>query len=196
MSKNSNKLQTILFIALAVFFGLQFLSRFASSLGSRTGTPGLFKTGAVCFPFEAEPFYRYGKTLLKESPTGDAENAGVAKAIAFLERSLFFNPFDYRAHFELGKTYLSRRPLSEDMFKKGIAGLKRTVRLEGGKSVDVTRRALVLMIDHWQRLNDKEKKRYNRHLILDSVGEKGQKKLKAAKVLVVGAGGLGCPILQ
>ena len=45
-------------------------------------------------------------------------------------------------------------------------------------------------------LNDKEKKRYNRHLILDSVGEKGQKKLKAAKVLVVGAGGLGCPILQ
>jgi len=45
-------------------------------------------------------------------------------------------------------------------------------------------------------LNDEEKYRYNRHLILDKVGTKGQEKLKAAGVLVVGAGGLGCPVLQ
>ncbi len=35
--------------------------------------------------------------------------------------------------------------------------------------------------------------RYSRHLLLPEVGETGQKKLKAAKVLIVGAGGLGCP---
>ena len=41
-----------------------------------------------------------------------------------------------------------------------------------------------------------EDKQYNRHLILDEIGHEGQQKLKAAKVLVIGAGGLGCPILQ
>jgi sulfur-carrier protein adenylyltransferase/sulfurtransferase len=45
-------------------------------------------------------------------------------------------------------------------------------------------------------LTPEEIKRYNRHLILSEIGKEGQEKLKAAKVLVVGAGGLGCPVLQ
>lgn len=41
-----------------------------------------------------------------------------------------------------------------------------------------------------------EYKRYGRQMILDGFGLEGQQKLKAASVLVVGAGGLGCPALQ
>lgn len=37
---------------------------------------------------------------------------------------------------------------------------------------------------------------YARHLLLPSVGTEGQQKLKAARILVVGAGGLGCSALQ
>ncbi len=37
--------------------------------------------------------------------------------------------------------------------------------------------------------------RYNRHIILPEIGKKGQEKLNKAKVLVVGAGGLGSPVL-
>lgn len=36
--------------------------------------------------------------------------------------------------------------------------------------------------------------RYSRHIILPEVGGKGQKKLLQAKVFIVGAGGLGCPV--
>ncbi|KZL12659.1 putative adenylyltransferase/sulfurtransferase MoeZ [Pseudovibrio axinellae] len=38
--------------------------------------------------------------------------------------------------------------------------------------------------------------RYDRQMILPDVGTKGQERLQAAHVLVVGAGGLGCPVMQ
>jgi sulfur-carrier protein adenylyltransferase/sulfurtransferase len=43
-------------------------------------------------------------------------------------------------------------------------------------------------------LSREEMSRYSRHLILREVGVEGQKKLKAARVLCVGAGGLGSPL--
>lgn len=45
-------------------------------------------------------------------------------------------------------------------------------------------------------LSKEEKARYNRHIILPEVGLEGQQKLKNISLLVIGAGGLGCPLLQ
>jgi len=45
-----------------------------------------------------------------------------------------------------------------------------------------------------QGLSATEVKRYSRHLSLSEVGPEGQQKLKKSKVLIVGAGGLGCPV--
>ena len=45
------------------------------------------------------------------------------------------------------------------------------------------------------QLTPDEIQRYKRHLVLKEVGGAGQQRLKAARVLVVGAGGLGSPIL-
>lgn len=47
-----------------------------------------------------------------------------------------------------------------------------------------------------RELDDDQLERYARHVILDEVGEEGQLKLLDAKVLVVGAGGLGSPALM
>src|SRR3546814_20426779 len=42
-------------------------------------------------------------------------------------------------------------------------------------------------------MNDEQLLRYARHILLDEFGIEGQDKLQAARVLIVGAGGLGSP---
>ncbi len=56
-----------------------------------------------------------------------------------------------------------------------------TVDLIGARAADVT-------------LSPNEYARYSRHLLLPEVGLEGQKRLKAASVLLIGAGGLGSPL--
>ena len=51
------------------------------------------------------------------------------------------------------------------------------------------------LVEPAESLTKQEVERYSRHLIIPDVGMAGQKRLKNAKVLVVGAGGLGAPAL-
>ncbi len=45
-------------------------------------------------------------------------------------------------------------------------------------------------------MNDAQRERYARHILLREIGGQGQQKLLGARVLVVGAGGLGAPLIQ
>src|SRR5215208_2696707 len=55
--------------------------------------------------------------------------------------------------------------------------------------------ALPPLVEPAAELSKDEVERYSRHLIIPDVGMAGQKRLKNAKVLVIGAGGLGSPAL-
>lgn len=69
-------------------------------------------------------------------------------------------------------------------------GYARVERVEAGFS---RWRELGLPVERPPQLSAAQRERYARHLLLPEVGEAGQAKLLAAKVLVLGAGGLGCP---
>ena len=52
------------------------------------------------------------------------------------------------------------------------------------------------LVDVGAALTREEVERYSRHLIIPNVGVQGQRRLKAARVLCIGAGGLGSPVLM
>lgn len=51
------------------------------------------------------------------------------------------------------------------------------------------------LVEPASALSREEVARYSRHLIIPDLGVDGQKRLKNARVLVIGAGGLGAPTL-
>ena len=61
---------------------------------------------------------------------------------------------------------------------------------------DADRRGVPPLVEPVAGLSAEERSLYSRHLLLDAVGDEGQRRLRAASILVVGAGGLGAPILM
>ena len=55
-------------------------------------------------------------------------------------------------------------------------------------------RPSIIPDDRLSELTHAEIARYSRHLLLPEVGLEGQKRLKAARVLLIGTGGLGAPV--
>ena len=45
------------------------------------------------------------------------------------------------------------------------------------------------------KVNNKEFDRFSKQIVLKKIGISGQKKINSAKVLVIGLGGLGCPLI-
>ncbi|MEP1610380.1 MAG: molybdopterin-synthase adenylyltransferase MoeB [Roseobacter sp.] len=73
------------------------------------------------------------------------------------------------------------------LYRRGLSGLRR--RAETSERED-------LPTDKKPVFNETELNRYARHVVLREIGGAGQKKIKQARVLVIGAGGLGAPALQ
>src|SRR5207249_1112558 len=99
----------------------------------------------------------------------------------------------------------ARRPGGRHVVRSGPGGGARNWRAAGDDRQDdrhdPARPCRALSVDRIVRrvvmeLNEEQFQRYARHLILDEVGEEGQEKLLAARILVVGAGGLGSPMLM
>ena len=73
--------------------------------------------------------------------------------------------------------------------------------IAGGAPVEETQSAAVesLISDERRKevaFDDSEVERFGKHLMLKEIGVKGQKRIKAAKVVVAGAGALGSPVIQ
>ena len=73
-------------------------------------------------------------------------------------------------------------------------GQKRVRWMEGKQNIMTTKEQPIIVQTPAAGLTNEEILRYSRHLIMPEVGMEGQLKLKAAKVLLIGTGGLGAPL--
>ncbi|MEM1129415.1 MAG: molybdopterin-synthase adenylyltransferase MoeB [Pseudomonadota bacterium] len=73
------------------------------------------------------------------------------------------------------------------VYAMGLRRLRRHIRPENRPKVPPRQQA---------QFSETELERYARHIVLRELGGPGQQKLKAARVAVIGAGGLGAPVLQ
>ncbi len=75
-----------------------------------------------------------------------------------------------------------------------IAGGAAVVDLDAGNDADEPQAEMPALHQNLPSLSNEEIARYSRHVIIPEVGMQGQRKLKAASVLMIGTGGLGAPL--
>ena len=75
-----------------------------------------------------------------------------------------------------------------------IAGGAAVVDLDAGNDADEPQAEMLALHQNLPSLSNEEIARYSRHVIIPEVGMQGQRKLKAASVLMIGTGGLGAPL--
>lgn len=123
------------------------------------------KTGRICY-LDMRGSIAYAHGHIPEAICFDAEH---------LEESIKEIPDDriLIVYCSIGEKSI---PVADQLKAKGYESYS----LEGGFA-------------SWLRENMKETERYERQIILPEVGIEGQEKLKNAKILLVGAGGLGSP---
>ncbi|XP_043477673.1 adenylyltransferase and sulfurtransferase MOCS3 [Leptopilina heterotoma] len=80
--------------------------------------------------------------------------------------------------------------MEEKNLLKEIKSLKNILREKETQLADIRRKKEILQNNG---LNNEEISRYSRQILLPEIGVKGQALLKNASILIVGAGGLGCP---
>lgn len=97
-----------------------------------------------------------------------------------LEQHFFYNGEQVKEHFML---VVNGKLVTPDAALPAIGELEVLLAASGG--IEASGR-----LD----LSELDRARYARHILLPQVGEDGQKKIKAARVLIVGTGGLGSPI--
>ncbi|MGD0765953.1 MAG: molybdopterin-synthase adenylyltransferase MoeB [Dehalococcoidia bacterium] len=130
-----------------------------------------------------------GLTGNRAKVTSDGKN--VAQVLGNLERD--FPGFGAMMFDERGQVpphinvYVNGREIS------ALAGLDTT--LKDGDEVTIIPSSAGGSPSADRTLTPEQRERYSRHLVLPHWGEEGQRKLTEARVLVVGAGGLGSPVL-
>src|SRR5487761_59017 len=89
-------------------------------------------------------------------------------------------------------------PASSDIFRRSRPGMparRSRFEREGSLTDQESTVSLPPLVSPAAELTVDEVRRYSRHLIIPDIGMTGQKRLKNARVLCVGAGGLGSPAL-
>ena len=76
------------------------------------------------------------------------------------------------------------------LYRRGLQALRRAANKRANKRADIEVEAVKT-----PTFSETELNRYARHIVLHELGGPGQKRLKQARVLVIGAGGLGAPAL-
>ncbi|MDO5154892.1 MAG: molybdopterin-synthase adenylyltransferase MoeB [Eubacteriales bacterium] len=80
------------------------------------------------------------------------------------------------------------------MYGQKSAVVVKKLRERGYEAYDLVGGYKSWLIHYLDELSEEELQRYDRQIILPEIGIEGQKKLKKAKVLIVGVGGLGSPV--